>query len=165
MATANRLAEVLTEQVALLQELQQNLQDEQKALVDLDVTAMESLNSTKEQLLARQRVVADSLRQTMADTAVKVGLAPSASLSELIEALPTSMRSQIMPLQQVAKQAGSAVSVLASQNRGMLEQFLGVVNDSLAFILRILSTSNTYGVRGTYLNNSQSGAVMINREV
>jgi len=70
----------------------------------------------------------------------------------------------VEPLQQAAKQGGSAVSVLANQNRGMLERFLGVVNESLGFILRILNTSNTYGVRGTYLSNVQAGAVMVSKE-
>jgi hypothetical protein len=74
------------------------------------------------------------------------------------------MRSQIDSLQQSARKSGGAVALLAEQNRVMLERFLGVVNDSLAYILRILNTSNTYGVRGTYLSNTQAGAVMVSRE-
>nr|BAO02567.1 FlgN family protein [uncultured bacterium] len=164
MATANGLVDLLTEQLTVMQELQQVLQDEQKAIIKLDTTLMETLNSQKEQLIASQRRLADALRVSMSETAGKFGLSPSATLSEIIEKMPTAMKSQIVPLQQAAKQTGSAVSVLANQNRGMLERFLGVVNDSLAYILRILNTSSTYGVRGTYLANTQSGAVMVNRE-
>lgn len=164
MATANRLTDVLTQQVVVLQELQQVLQQEQKAIVGLDADEMELLNSQKEKLLIRQRAVADTLRQTMTETAAELRLPGSATLTEIIDAMPAPMKAQVQPLQHSARQAGASVSVLASQNRGMLERFLSVVNDSLGFILRILSTSNTYGVRGTYLANTQAGAVMVNRE-
>ncbi|NJD37901.1 MAG: flagellar protein FlgN [Geobacter sp.] len=164
MATANRLTDVLTRQVAVLQELQQVLQQEQKAIVGLDTAEMELLNSRKEELLNRQRTVADTLRQAMTETAAELRLPGSATLTEIIDAMPASAKAQVQPLQQSARQTGSSVSIVAGQNRRMLEQFLGVVNDSLGFILRILNTSNTYGVRGTYLPNHQAGAVMVSKE-
>ena len=164
MATANRLTDVLIEQTTILKELQQTLQDEQKAIAALDTQLMEALNSQKEQLLSRQRTMTETLHSVLSDTAGQYGLAPSATLGELIEKMPASVKGQVAPLQQTARQAGTAVSVLANQNRAMLERFLGVVNDSLGFILRILNTSNTYGVRGTYLSNTQAGAVMVSKE-
>jgi flagellar biosynthesis/type III secretory pathway chaperone len=164
MATANRLTEVLTEQLELLKELQQTLQEEQKAIVNIDTTYMEALNTQKEQIIIRQRKATEKLHSVMAETAVQTGLPPSATLTEIINKMPNQMREQLQPLQQATKLTGSSVSVLANQNRGMLERFLSVVNDSLAYILRILNTSNTYGVRGTYLSNTQAGAVMVNRE-
>jgi flagellar biosynthesis/type III secretory pathway chaperone len=164
MATAHRLTDVLIEQTKILKELQQTLQDEQKAIVALDTQAMEALNSQKEQLIQRQRLVAETLHGALSATALQYGLASSATISEVIEKMPLAIRGQIEPLQQAARQAGLEVSVLANQNRGMLERFLGVVNDSLGFILRILNTSNTYGVRGTYLSNTQAGAVMVSKE-
>lgn len=164
MATANRLFDALTEQLAVTQELQQVLQDEQKAIVGLDTVLMETLNSQKELLIINQRRITESLHGTMSATASQLGLPSAATLTEIIAKMPPAMQAQMLPLQQTVKQAASAVSVLANQNRGMLERFLGVVNDSLAFILRILNTSNTYGVRGTYLSNVQSGAVMVNKE-
>ena len=164
MATANRLTDVLVEQVSILKELQQTLQDEQKAIASLDTQSMETLNNQKELLITRQRATAETLRSVMSETARQFGLPSTATLGELVEKMPSAMRSQIEPLQQAAKQNGSIVSLLANQNRGMLERFLGVVNDSLGFILRILNTSNTYGVRGTYLSNAQAGAVMVSKE-
>ncbi len=164
MATANRLTDVLIEQTTILKELQQTLQDEQKAIAALDTQLMEALNSQKEQLLSRQRTMTETLHSVLSDTAGQYGLAPSATLGELIEKMPASVKGQVAPLQQTARQTGTAVSVLANQNRAMLERFLGVVNDSLGFILRILNTSNTYGVRGTYLSNTQAGAVMVSKE-
>lgn len=164
MATANRLTDVLTQQVTVLQELQQVLQLEQKAILDLDTAEMELLNSRKEELLIRQRAAADTLRLAMSETAAELRLPGSATLSEIIDAMPVPMKAQVQPLQQAVRQTGSSVSVVAGQNRQMLEQFLGVVNDSLGFILRILNTSNTYGVRGTYLPNHQAGAVMVSKE-
>lgn len=164
MATAHRLTDVLIEQTKILKELQQTLGDEQKAIAALDTQAMEALNSQKEQLIQRQRLMTETLHGVLSATAVQYGLTPSATLSEVIEKMPLSIRGQVEPLQQAARQAGLEVSLLANQNRGMLERFLGVVNDSLGYILRILNTSNTYGVRGTYLSNAQSGAVMVSKE-
>jgi len=164
MATSNRLQDVLTEQLAVMKELQQTLQEEQKAIADLDTALMDALNSQKEGLIISQRRMVDTLRSIMSETAGKLGLPPSATLTEIIEKMPPAMKVQIQPLQQATKQTGSAVSVLANQNRGMLERFLSVVNDSLGYIIRILNTSNTYGVRGTYLSNTQSGAVMVSKE-
>lgn len=164
MATAHRLTDVLVEQAKILKELQQTLEDEQKSIAALDTQAMEALNSQKEQLIQRQRLMTETLHGVLSATAVQYGLTPSATLSEVIEKMPLSIRGQVEPLQQAARQTGLEVSLLANQNRGMLERFLGVVNDSLGFILRILNTSNTYGVRGTYLSNAQSGAVMVSKE-
>ena len=164
MASSNRLIALLTEQLSVLRELQQTLQDEQKAIVGLDTQTMEMLNSQKEQLVNRQRGLAESIRLALVETAGQLGLATSASLGEIIDNSPASMRNLLEPLQREIKQCSSSVSVLANNNRTMLERFLGVVNESLSFILRILNTSNTYGVRGTYLANAQAGAVMVSKE-
>lgn len=164
MAAANRLVELLKEQLTVMRELQQVLQEEQQAISGLDTASMELLNGQKELLVARQRTIAEQLRQNLTETSVQLGLPASATLSDIISKMPNSMKVELEPLQQAAKQAGSAVSVLANQNRGMLERFLGVVNDSLGYILRILNTSNTYGVRGTYLSSVQAGAVMVSKE-
>ena len=164
MASAHRLTDVLIEQTKILKELHQTLEDEQKSIAALDTQAMEALNSQKEQLIQRQRLMTETLHGVLSATALQYGLASSSTLSEIIEKMPLSIRGQVEPLQQAARLAGVEVSMLANQNRGMLERFLGVVNDSLGFILRILNTSNTYGVRGTYLSNAQSGAVMVSKD-
>jgi len=164
MATANRLIEVLSEQLLVAKELQQVLQDEQKAIVTLDTPLMETLNSQKELLVTRQRKIAETLLAVMSETAGQLGLPASATLTEVVAKMPASLQVQLEPVQQQVKQTSAAVSLVASQNKAMLDRFLGVINESLGFILRILNTSNTYGVRGTYLSNIQAGAVMINRE-
>jgi flagellar biosynthesis/type III secretory pathway chaperone len=164
MATANRLIEVLSEQLLVAKELQQVLQDEQKAIVTLDTPLMETLNSQKELLVTRQRKVAEILLAVMSETAGQLGLPASATLTEIVAKMPASLQVQLEPVQQQVKQTSAAVSLVATQNKAMLDRFLGVINESLGFILRILNTSNTYGVRGTYLSNIQAGAVMINRE-
>jgi flagellar biosynthesis/type III secretory pathway chaperone len=164
MATANRLIEVLSEQLLVAKELQQVLQDEQKAIVTLDTPLMETLNSQKELLVTRQLKIAETLLAVMSETAGQLGLPASATLTEIVAKMPASLQVQLEPVQQQVKQTSAAVSLVATQNKAMLDRFLGVINESLGFILRILNTSNTYGVRGTYLSNIQAGAVMINRE-
>ena len=75
MASSNRLIALLTEQLSVLRELQQTLQDEQKAIVGLDTQTMEMLNSQKEQLVNRQRGLAESIRLALVETAGQLGLA------------------------------------------------------------------------------------------
>ncbi len=164
MANFGRLEELLTAQLAVVKELQQTLQDEQKAIADLDTGRMESFNVQKELLVKQQQKIVTELKIVMAETARQLALPAASRLSVLIDKLPADARQKLGPLHQDLTETGSQVAYLADQNRFMLERFLGVVNDSLGYIMQILGTSNTYGARGNYLANLQAGAVMVSKE-
>jgi len=112
----------------------------------------------------RQFKTADALRDAIGVLARQLGSTPVKSVSELLPKLPREAAAELAPLQRQVQESGVAVNQLARQNRGMLERFLGTVNESLGFLLRVLNTSNQYGSSGTYIQRTQSGAVMVNRE-
>lgn len=163
-AATTALVTALQEQLAVFTDLRQLLQEEQQAIVALDTARMEQLNLLKEPVVMRQFKTADALRDAIGVLARQAGGTPVKTVSELLPKLPKEAAAELAPLQQKVQETGVAVNQLARQNRGMLERFLGTVNDSLGFLLRVLNTSNQYGSAGTYIQRTQSGAVMVNRE-
>jgi flagellar biosynthesis/type III secretory pathway chaperone len=160
----NLLVAALQEQLAVFSELNGLLVEEQQAIVNLDTARMEQLNSQKEAVMARQFRAADGLRDALAGLSRQAGGASAKTVSELLQKLPKEAVQQIQPLQQAVQKAGNELQRQAQHNRGLLERFLGTVNDSLGFLLRVLNTSNQYGASGAYIQRSQAGAVMVNRE-
>lgn len=158
------LVAALQEQLAVFKELSGLLLEEQEAIVSLDTTRMEQLNSLKEPAVARQFRAADGLRDALAGLSRQAGGASAKTVSDLLQKLPKEAAKEILPLQQAVQQAGNEVHRQAQHNRELLERFLGTVNDSLGFLLRVLNTSNQYGASGTYIQRAQAGAVMVNRE-
>lgn len=158
------LREALQEQLAVCGDLQRLLEDEQQAIVGLDTTRMGQLNSQKEAVIARQMRAADALRDALATLSRQSGGALAQHVSELLPRLPRESAKELAALQQAVQASGAAVQAQAHYNRGLLEPFLATVNDSLAFLLRVLNASNQYGSSGSYLQRAQAGAVMVNRE-
>ncbi len=157
------LAAALAEQLAVCAELRKLLLDEQKAMSTLDTSFLEAINSSKEQIVSRQRKATDQLRNVLGRLARHAGIPADSSLSELLNTLPKDAVQQLAPLQKQLQEAGSAVKELAFQNRAVLERFLGTINDSLGFLTRILNSSNFYGANGAY-RKEQTGAMIVNRE-
>jgi len=158
------LAAALQEQQEVFKDLLRLLQEEQEAIVNLDTAQMEQLNRLKEPVVARQFRAADALRGAIASMARQSGGSTAKTVSELLQVLPRDVAQQLQPLQKAVQEAGKAVHQQAQYNRGLLERFLGTVNDSLGYLLRVLNTSNQYGASGTYVQRAQAGAVMVNRE-
>lgn len=158
-----KLVELITEDLRLLKELHQTLLDEQQAIANLDSGRMDGLNMQKEQLAAMQRKIAEQLRVCLVKAATGLGLPPEARLTEIITKLTTAQKMQLEPLQSSLRGAAAAVAEVAEQNRGMLERFLGVVNDSLGFLTRVLNSSSMYGSNGMY-RTEQTSAMILNRE-
>jgi hypothetical protein len=125
---------------------------------------MEQLNSQKEPVVARQFRAADALRDAIAGVSRQFGGSPVKTVTDLLQKVPKDVAQELVPLQKAVQEAGAAVHQQAQHNHGLLERFLGTVNDSLGFLLRVLNTSNQYGASGTYVQRTQAGAVMVNRE-
>lgn len=164
MASSIDLKTYLTNQIAALQELYQLLQDEQQAAAALDTVRMDELNRLKEDVQQRQRRIIDEGRQAIAVLAREYGLPPETSLSRLIERFENAQKAELLVLQKDAAEMAARVRQAAQENQGLLERFLGTVNESLGFLLRVLNTSNQYGATGGYVPRVQAGAVMVNRE-
>lgn len=165
MASSVDLKTYLTSQVAVLRELGQLLQEEQRAVAALDTGRMDALNLQKEAVQERQRQIIDEGRRVFGLLASSFGLPAETSLSRLIARFDRQQQPELLVLQKEAAEAATRVRSLAHENQGMLERFLGTVNDSLGYLLRVLNTSNQYGASGGYVQRRQDGAVMVSREV
>lgn len=164
IAGTTALKSALQEQLTVFNDLHRLLQEEQQAIVNLDTARMGQLNNQKEPVITRQFQAADALRDAIGSLARQSGVTAVKTVSELLQKLPKETANELAPLQKAVQEAGKVVHELAQYNRGLLEQFLGTVNDSLGFLLRVLNTSNQYGASGNYVQRSQAGAVMVNRE-
>ncbi len=143
------LQAALEEQLAVFTELGTLLQEEQQAIAALDTNRMEQLNRQKEPVVARQFRAVDALRSAMAVLSRQTGGGAAPTLSDLMARLPKDAQMGLAGLQKAVQEAGARVHGLAQENRGMLERFLGTVNDALGYLLRVLNTSNQYGSSGT----------------
>lgn len=158
------LKNYLENQLSALRDLHNILQEEQKAVISLDTDRMGQLNIRKEEIQDRQQSMVAEGRRIISSVAIKMGLPADTSLSRLIERLDRSEQPELMILQKDVVEMAAQVRQAAGENSGLLERFLGTVNESIGFLLRVLNTSNQYGASGSFIPRIQSGAVMLNRE-
>jgi flagellar biosynthesis/type III secretory pathway chaperone len=154
----------LEEQIVTLKELHQLLKEEQQAVADLDTARMDALNLQKEAVQERQRKLSAAGRKLVEKLAQQLKLPADTPLGQLIAKLDAGPKSGLQAKLNQVKDLATAVRAAANENKGMLERFLGTVNESLGFLLRVLNTSNQYGSTGSYIQRTQAGAVMVNRE-
>ena len=154
----------LAEQEIVMTELLQLLREEQKAISLLDTAKMDELNHLKENAQERQRKLSILGREMISTLAGRLNLPNSSTLSDLIGRLDPKSRLPLEQQQGRIVELARLIKEVANENKGMLERFLGTVNESLSFLLRMLNTSNQYGSSGNYVQRTQSGAVIVNRE-
>ncbi len=164
MSTSVELMRYLAMQQACLQELYNLLKDEEQAIITVDTDRMNALNLLKESVNNRQRSIMLEGKEVLAAIARKAGLPQNATISQVIEKMEPRQQAELNVLHNGMTELAAKVKYTANNNRGMLERFLATVNDSLAFILRILNSSNIYGSSGVYLNHGRTSAMMVNRE-
>jgi flagellar biosynthesis/type III secretory pathway chaperone len=160
----SEITKYLEEQIATLKELHQLLKEEQQAVAVLNTARMDALNLEKEAVQERQRKLSAAGRKLVETLAQQLKLPIDTPLGQLIAKLDTASRPGLQTLLKQVKDLAAAVQSAANENKGMLERFLGTVNESLGFLLRVLNTSNQYGSTGSYIQRTQAGAVMVNRE-
>jgi len=161
--TINKLAETLTVQLRLLEELLALLERETSELADVKLDAMAELNGLKEDVTKRIEEHAISLRRVIGEVAGSVGLQPSCTLGELAAILGKQRDKEIPRLHQELNRIAERVRQVATMNREIAERFVSTVSNSLNFLAQILNHSSVYGASGGY-QQRQAGAVMINRE-
>lgn len=164
MSNSVELMRYLAMQQACLQEIYSLMKDEEKAIVALDTERMNELNMHKDELLQRQRSLVLDGKQLTSSIALKLGLPNNSAIAQIIDRMEPKHQEELHVLHNGLTELATKVKGVANTNRVMLERFLSTVNESLAFILRVLNSSNMYGAAGTYLNHVRTGAMMVNRE-
>ncbi len=164
MSVSVELIRYMAMQQASLQELHSLMKDEELAIIALDIEKMQELNILKESAHQRHRSILMEGQQLISSIAKQTGLKQDVRLSQVIEKMEPGLQAELSMLQNGLIEIAGRVKELAKNNRQMLERFLGTVNESLAFILRVLNSSSMYGSSGVYLQQQRTAAMMVNRE-
>ena len=159
-----KLIEEINVQTGILNELLQVLERETAEMGDVNITAMNLSNETKEELIARIAEHTPQLQQAVSELAVNNGLPESATLGIVAQHVAKRGARELLTKQKEIQRTAERVQQVAVLNREIAERFAASVATSLNLITRLINQSNVYGASGGY-QQRPTGAVMINREV
>lgn len=158
-----KLIEEIDVQTALLNDLLMLLEQETVEMGDINITAMNLSNQSKEELIGRIAEHSPRTQQAISQMAALEGLPVTASLGKLAEHIAKRGDRELLTKQQQIHKAAERVRQVAALNRDIAERFASAVTTSLGLITRLVNQSNVYGASGGY-QQRPAGAVMINRE-
>lgn len=150
-------------QTGVLNELLQVLERETAEMGDVNISAMNISNKTKEELIAKIVAHSPCLQRAISALAVREGLPESTTLAALAEFFAKRGNRELLVKQQQIHVTAERVKQVAALNFEIAERFVLSVTTSLDLITRLINQSNFYGASGGYQQRS-AGAVMINRE-
>jgi flagellar biosynthesis/type III secretory pathway chaperone len=150
-------------QAALLDELLQVLERETVEMGDVNISAMDLSNRTKEELFAKIAGQTPILQQAISAHAVCEGLPVSASLGELAKCIAKRGDRELLTKQQQIHRTAERIRQVSALNVEIAERFSSSVTSTLGLISRLINQSNIYGSSGGFLRQP-AGAVIINRE-
>ena len=158
-----KLIEAITVQTELLNELLQVLDRETSEMANIDITAMNLSNQTKNELIARIAEHSQHLQRTTSALAVREGLPGTASLGAIAKHVAEKGNRELFTSQQQICRIAEQLQQVTALNSGIAERFVSTVTTSLSLIASLINQSNVYGASGGY-QQRPTGAVIINRE-
>jgi hypothetical protein len=159
----NKLAEVLNIQVKSFKAMASCLENETRAMTDINLEEMANLNKQKEEIAAKIESDTKLLMAAMKSVAEKHGLVSDIPLSELAAALRKKGNLEIPRLYSELKALADSNRRLLSVNREIAEKFAESVGTTIDLLTRVVNQSNFYGSSGGY-QQRPTGSVLINRE-
>lgn len=147
----------------LLNELLQVFERETSEMGDVNITAMNLSNQTKEKLIAEISGHSALLRQAIVEAAEKEGLPSTTVVGALAEHLSKKGKRDLAVRLEQLRETTGRVQRAASLNQEIAVRFSDTVSTTLNLITRLINQSNVYGASGGYQQRNV-GAVMINRE-
>ena len=159
-----KLIEEINVQSELLNNLLKLLERETAEMGDIDITAMNLSNQSKEELIGTIAEHSPQIQRAILQLAAREGLVPGAStLGTLAEHFAKRGNRELLKKQQQIRSTAERVQQVAGLNREIAERFAASVTSSLNLITRLINQSNVYGASGGYQLRPAS-AVMVNRE-
>lgn len=160
---SKKLIDEINAQRVLIEELIQAFERETAEMSSVNISAMNTTNLIKEELITKISAQSQRLQQAISDTAASEGLPNSATLGKLVEHLAKKGDKELQKLQKQLNSRVDKLNNLADLNKAIAERFASTVNTSLNYITKLINQSNVYGRSGVY-QQRLTGAVMINRE-
>ncbi len=158
-----KLIEEINVQTELLNDLLKLLERETAEMGDINITAMNLSNQSKEELIDKIAEHSPHIQRVILQLAAREGLPMTASLGMLAEHFAKRGNRELLKKQQQIQRTAERVQQVAGLNREIAERFAASVTSSLNLITRLINQSNVYGASGGYQQRPAS-AVMVNRE-
>ncbi len=148
---AESVAELITalgDNHSALEEFRQLLQEEQRCIVDLDLSGLSTNGESKEKILLQLQTLNGICQEHLRRAGMEMGLAADSSLTPLIAKAAPPVRDTLLKLQNSIFDVAGAVNRLNSVNRELLQNSLSMTSRSMEFFLKLLQSTDTYGAGG-----------------
>jgi flagellar biosynthesis/type III secretory pathway chaperone len=158
------LITALNEKLDLLERLRNVLDEERRAVVAIDLPLLEETSREKERLSAEVARHEVRFRETVAGVAAETATPPGTKLPAMLERFQEDERQEAVPLVDTLLNLAEGVERRTRMNAELLNDSLGVVNNSLSFFERVFARFDTYNGSGK-VGNGRSRARLVCREI
>ena len=149
-------------------ELASLLDEEQSALIRLDVEQLQQLSKTKETMVLKIELLVEPLAQTIRDAARALGLPenPQPALAEIAEAAPRAYRIELRRRSFELVRLKNQIARHNEANRNFVRESIRLVSDSIAILTGAVAARKTgYLPNGQQPSMSGYRPVKLSREV
>lgn len=160
----SELIDVLSDKQNALERLHAILVEENAMIVGLDSQGLKINTTKKLQVLERISILNDRCHNALADACRETGNSGGDTLSHLVAGLMQPESDKIRTLQKALLYAARKNERLLELNKGLLENSLSMVDRSLKFFSKFLTSSNTYGEAGRILE-VPAGSRLVCKEI
>ncbi len=151
-----RLVSALRTQERCFGALLEVTRTEHEALRSGDIDTVEELLGKKEHLLRRIARAEAERASSAADLAGQMGLAASATLSELSAGLPAAALTEALSLQEALRGHATQLAELNGRNAAMLRTSLGLLGRWVGFLIRAAEGADTYNEEGGHAKRKRT---------
>ena len=158
------LIAALAEKGSVLRELKALCQREQSCLTALDLASMDENEEEMAAAMDRLARLSERCRQLIGALGSELGLSGNQTLSPVIARLPQPEQLALREAQATVNADARALNGLLTMNRGLLEESLKFVQQSVNFFNRLFNPGDTYGMGGSLVSR-RGGSRFVCKEV
>lgn len=159
-SSVSELISALSEKRRLMEELLHHLKEEQRCIVECDLTNLEIGVAKKKELFVQLETSSNLSRQLVKQMALELNVPEACSLSPLLPKVAAPHREILQGLQRGLLDLGTALDRLLVSNGGLLQGALRTVTRSLEFFGCMFSRSTTYGEAGKMVGGAANARII-----
>jgi hypothetical protein len=154
------LTSLLAEKVHILESVQENLEEEQRCIIEARPERLEEYSRRAEEFMASLNLLNSRFRTLLVRSGSELGLPDADSLSSLIPVVDPEARLQLRKLQNRCISVVEAIGNLLVINAGLIKQSLDIIGRSISLFSRLLGGCETYGAAGRLSNGKSAGGIL-----
>lgn len=155
---ADRVENILEENLYLYRELEDVFEQERQYIMDMDVESLWKIVAQKKQITSKLERLSNTIGQMIETRAEELGRESDRFyLSDFIKTLPISrdIKANLRKIQWALKACQKTVSELALANKTYINESLGVMNDLFSMVLNVAGQKE-YSKSGCLLANKEN---------